>query len=140
MRRLFRVVARSNLHGSRQPFLISHRNTPEAIVDMMETTACHRVVTQEAVLPHVRKVQDILRAKGWDVIIDDLVPLPDLFPSLLPTSTGDSRHDVQPYPSPARPPNDNDVILIVHSSGSTGFPKPIPQKEVHLREWAKCSA
>lgn len=131
-------VIRSETHIFWQPFLISHRNSPEAIVDMMEKTGCHRVVTQESVLPHVRRVQDILSAKGWDVTVDDLVPLHDLFPSLL-RSQDDGAHDAQPYLPPARPPQEDDVVYILHSSGSTGFPKPIPQKQVHVREWAACS-
>jgi acyl-CoA synthetase (AMP-forming)/AMP-acid ligase II len=40
-----------------------------------------------------------------------------------------------PYPALQGPQGMDDVILYIHSSGSTGFPKPIPQTNTTVLHW-----
>ncbi|CCM02157.1 uncharacterized protein FIBRA_04235 [Fibroporia radiculosa] len=115
------------------PFLMSPRNSAPAIASMMERTGCHRVVTQPAFASLADAIQTELPPM-YSVQLDDLPVLADIFPSLL-SSYDPSRSLVKPYPRPKNAPLPSDVVLYLHSSGSTGHPKPIPQTNTTLLHW-----
>ncbi|KAF8834980.1 acetyl-CoA synthetase-like protein, partial [Paxillus ammoniavirescens] len=107
--------------GGLVPFLVSPRNSAAAVADMMKKTNCSRIVT----LDHAHHgLIDGIREELPDreLIIDELPPLTYAFPKLGNESESDP---FDPYPAaPSRPDLDRPAIYI-HSSGSTGFPKPI---------------
>jgi hypothetical protein len=104
-----------------QPFLVSPRNSAAAVADMMKKTNCSRIVT----LDHAHHgLIDGIREEIPDreLIIEGLPTLIYAFPRLGYETESDPFY---PYPAaPSRPDLDRPAIYI-HSSGSTGFPKPI---------------
>ncbi|KAF9223056.1 putative nonribosomal peptide synthetase [Gyrodon lividus] len=87
---------------------------------MMKKTNCSRIVTlhhaHESLIDGIRG-----EVSGGELIFDELPTLGYAFPKLGNEVESDPFH---PYPSGLRPDLDNPAIYI-HSSGSTGFPKPI---------------
>ncbi|KAF9223042.1 putative aminoadipate reductase [Gyrodon lividus] len=102
------------------PFLVSPRNSAAAVADMMKKTNCSRIVTlhyaHESLIDGIRR-----EVSGGELIFDELPTLGYAFPKLGNEAESDP---FDPYPSGLRPDLDNPAIYI-HSSGSTGFPKPI---------------
>ncbi|KAF9238227.1 acetyl-CoA synthetase-like protein [Melanogaster broomeanus] len=102
------------------PFLVSPRNSAAAVADMMKKTNCSRIVTlHHAHRNLMESIQEEISVH--DLIFDELPTLPYAFPKL--------GHEVEsdpfdPYPPVPRPDLDKPAIYV-HSSGSTGFPKPI---------------
>lgn len=113
---------------------MSPRNSPEAVVNMLEKTNCHRIVVSPFVAPLVSAIQKILVSKNYEIKIDQLPTIRSVFPTLYPDAV-DS--EVSEYPASTKPSSPNDVTLILHSSGSTGFPKPIPQTNKTMLQWCQ---
>ncbi|CAL1703594.1 unnamed protein product [Somion occarium] len=116
------------------PFPMSPRNSPEAVVNMLEKTNCHRIITSPLVAPVTSAVQTLLAAKNYDLKVIELPSLRSTFPSLF-SKDGEVLLEVALYPPTKKTPNPDDVVLILHSSGSTGFPKPIPQTQKTVLQW-----
>jgi acyl-coenzyme A synthetase/AMP-(fatty) acid ligase len=105
----------------RQPFLVSPRNSAAAVVDMMKKTNCSRIIT----LHHAHHgLIDGIREEvpGREIIIDELPTLTYAFPKLGNEAESDP---FDPYPAAASRPGLDRPAIYIHSSGSTGFPKPI---------------
>lgn len=64
--------------------------------------------------------------------IEEMPSLSEIFPKL-----GEERldDDFEAYPAGSRPSLDN-VMMYLHSSGSTGFPKTVPQTFRSMVQWA----
>ncbi|CAL1703601.1 unnamed protein product [Somion occarium] len=116
------------------PFPMSVRNSPEAICSMLENSSCHRVITQPFLVPLVSAVQAQLAAKNFTLKIDDLPDVHSIFPTIRPNAP--AAVDVPAYPPSDRKPEPNDVLLYLHSSGSTGHPRPVPQTQKIMLQWA----
>ncbi|KAF7360648.1 General substrate transporter [Mycena venus] len=103
------------------PFPISPRNSPAAVVNLLRKTSCHRIVstcvTLDALLevPSVSQVYPNLGAESADCTFE-------------------------PYLASANRPELDDVCLYLHSSGSTGFPKAIPETHRVLWQWSTLTA
>ncbi|KAG2369146.1 hypothetical protein BDR07DRAFT_1477459 [Suillus spraguei] len=65
--------------------------------------------------------------------IDEIPALKHLYPSLVSGTQNEAA--IVPYPSPGLPLSENDVLFYLHSSGSTGFPKPIPISNLTAIHW-----
>ncbi|KIJ59318.1 hypothetical protein HYDPIDRAFT_118655 [Hydnomerulius pinastri MD-312] len=104
------------------PFLVSPRNSPAAVADMMKKTNCSRIVTlhhaHQRLIDGIR--QETLHAQ---LTVDELPTLAFAFPHL---GHEVESHPFVPYPPPTSRPDVNKPAIYIHSSGSTGFPKPIP--------------
>lgn len=71
----------------------------------------------------------MLTAKGYPLDVLEMPGLYDAFPLLQTGANGhpvNGAHSVEPYPPPHEKPKMEDIMLYIHSSGSTGLPKPIP--------------
>ncbi|KAF9238231.1 putative nonribosomal peptide synthetase, partial [Melanogaster broomeanus] len=109
---------------------VSPRNSAAAVADMMQKTNCSRIVT----LHHAhRSLMEAIREEisVYNLIFDELPTLAYAFPKL--------GHEVEsdpfdPYPPLLRPDLDKPAIYI-HSSGSTGFPKPIAHSYIVQIHW-----
>ncbi|KAF9235375.1 putative nonribosomal peptide synthetase [Melanogaster broomeanus] len=114
----------------RQPFLVSPRNSAAAVADMIKKTNCSRIVT----LHHAhRSLMEGIREEisDHDLIFDELPTLAYAFPNLGNEVKSDP---FDPYPPVSRQDLDKPAIYL-HSSGSTGFPKPIAHSykvQIHL--------
>ncbi|KZT25929.1 acetyl-CoA synthetase-like protein [Neolentinus lepideus HHB14362 ss-1] len=71
-------------------------------------------------------------AKGYDLEIIEIPAFTDAFP-LLGKETSDDHFE--PFELKDWSPNFDDPILYLHSSGSTGFPKPIMQTHRTVLHW-----
>lgn len=114
---------------------MSPKNSVPAIVNMLEKTSCHRIITQPPFAPILSAVESTLKQKQFTLTTEQLPALPQIFPQF---GDGSLAREFKPFPAPEKPHNMDDVVLYLHSSGSTGFPKPIAQKQRTVLEWC-CS-
>lgn len=113
---------------------MSAKSSPEAVAHMLKTTNCHRIIMQPALSALTGAVQSTLANEEYVV---DLVELPDLyeiFPSLGPAKNIDETA-FTPYPLPEKPRQPDDLVIYIHSSGSTGLPKSIGWTEKIFLHW-----
>ena len=110
---------------------MSPKNSTQAVVHMMKKTSCHRIISQEMFIPLVTSVKAELSDTGWNIVYTELPSLSSIFPTL----GGSIDTKVTPFPPPAQPHKKDDIVFYLHSSGSTGFPKPIAQRQVNILQW-----
>lgn len=113
---------------------MSPKNTAEAVINMVQKTSCTRIISQEAFAPVIKEIEVELRKKGTKLQYDELPALPKIWPQF----GGNLDETVEPFPAPTKPHSKEDIVLYLHSSGSTGLPKPIPQSQVAVLQW--CSS
>ncbi|KIP04467.1 hypothetical protein PHLGIDRAFT_193243, partial [Phlebiopsis gigantea 11061_1 CR5-6] len=118
------------------PFPMSPKNSVPAFVKMLQATSCHRVITQPMFTPLVDSVRAQLKEKQHDLIVEELPSLHDVFTGVFDFGEASS---VEPFLGPASPHSAEDIVLYLHSSGSTGFPKAIPLRQNFLLELIKTS-
>lgn len=114
---------------------MSPRNAAAAIIKMMKETNCHRLLTTYQTLrPLVDEINNTLKSTepSFELLVDEVPPLFDIFPKLGKETAEDPFVE---YPTGPRLPLD-DVLLYLHSSGSTGFPKTITQTFRTMLHWA----
>ncbi|KAJ3740213.1 putative aminoadipate reductase [Lentinula detonsa] len=105
------------------PLLISPRNTPAAVVNLLVKTGAHRILTTSVTLQELlQNIKKELTSNNptYDVTFEEVPGLNDLYPKLGGEVSSDS---FEAYSS--SDPGPDDIAIILHSSGSTGFPKPI---------------
>lgn len=98
---------------------------------MLKQTSCHRIISQQALSPLLSTVENELEEEGYVLEVDELPGLDEIFPVIYDECASD---DYEPYPPSQVPYNPTDVAFYAHSSGSTGFPKSIPQRHENLLE------
>ena len=103
---------------------------------MLQKTHCHRLVASKFTDPLSTGVQKALVAKGYILDLMRLPSIRSIFPGLYSTPP-DVTYDATPYPAHVALQKPDDVVLIIHSSGSTGIPKPIPQTHKILLQWCR---
>jgi acyl-coenzyme A synthetase/AMP-(fatty) acid ligase len=117
---------------------MSPKLSAEAVAQLMQRTGSHRIITQTAFAPIVKAVQSQLAAENHTVEAEDLIPIERAFPALKSDST-DSDLTTGPYPSAPSEPAMDDIVIYIHSSGSTGFPKPVKLTRRIQLQWATSS-
>jgi acyl-CoA synthetase (AMP-forming)/AMP-acid ligase II len=107
-----------------QALIISPRNSSTAICHMLRTASSHRlIVTNSSLGSLVNDVQEEMSLLGHAIELQELPRLPDIYPHLAQESKSDAFQPVSPSAHVKSP---NDIVLYLHSSGSTGLPKLIP--------------
>ncbi|KAF9062745.1 hypothetical protein BDP27DRAFT_1427576 [Rhodocollybia butyracea] len=107
------------------PFPISPRNAPMALLHLIRKTSAHRVLMTQTTL---RGVVDGLKAEIqmtdpiYVLSIEEVPSLQQVYPCLGQETAQDPFEPIKAIVSP----KDSDKALYLHSSGSTGLPKPIP--------------
>jgi acyl-coenzyme A synthetase/AMP-(fatty) acid ligase len=107
---------------------MSHRNSAAAVVNMLLKTECHRLLTTpkgENIITDA--LMDEIRGEcppEFTLSIED-IPRPDYIFPQLGNEFRNKKNGFEAYPSKKRLLDD--VAVYLHSSGSTGFPKPVPQ-------------
>ncbi|RDB20302.1 Non-canonical non-ribosomal peptide synthetase FUB8 [Hypsizygus marmoreus] len=133
---LYQAITAGLIVAGLVPFPISPRNSPAAVVNLLQKTSCHRLIaTQVTLKPLIDGVNAHIAAEDPDftLLIEEIPSLTTSYPKLGREKSEDT---FQPYPPPTSHPSVNDVSMYLHSSGSTGFPKAIPQTHLALVHWA----
>ncbi|KAF8054252.1 putative aminoadipate reductase [Lyophyllum atratum] len=118
------------------PFPISPRNTPAAVAHLLQKTSCHRLITTQTTLRTLLSgVQAELASSdpAFPLQIEEIPSLAEIYPKLGRETAQDP---FERYPPPATRPPLSDTAMILHSSGSTGFPKAISQTHLIISHWA----
>lgn len=113
---------------------MSIRNSPEAICNMLEKTNCRRIISQPSLNRLIYVVKTQMTNNGVSLRVDNLPSLRSIYPKLDPDGQA-AAETVDPYPLSEKPIKPDDIRIYIHSSGSTGFPKPIPQTEKITLQW-----
>ncbi|KAJ7622608.1 putative aminoadipate reductase [Mycena polygramma] len=133
---VYQTIVAGCIKAGLVPFQISHRNSEAAIVHLLSGSGAHHIVTTRGPLGHlVDTVAADLSAlnPSHELTIHEIPLLGQLYPQL---GHETSEHRFVPYPAPGiRTPLDN-VAMYLHSSGSTGFPKCIPETHRNLIHYA----
>ncbi|KAJ7056386.1 putative aminoadipate reductase [Mycena amicta] len=104
------------------PFPLSHRNSELALIHLLETTNVHRILTTRGSL--VQSIDSLTGQRStWDLSLEDIPTLAQMYPLLGRETSQDA---FTPYPQPTDKPSLEEPAFYLHSSGSTGLPKPIP--------------
>ncbi|KAJ7760072.1 putative aminoadipate reductase [Mycena maculata] len=114
------------------PFPISNRNSATAVLHLLNTTDSHRLLmTKGSLSSLVDSVSADLVAMSplYELSIQEIPLLGQIYPHL---GHETAEHAFVPYPSPATRAKLDAVAMYLHSSGSTGLPKPIPQTHRNL--------
>ncbi|EKM50221.1 uncharacterized protein PHACADRAFT_153694 [Phanerochaete carnosa HHB-10118-sp] len=111
------------------PFPMSPRNSAPAIVSMLKRTSCHRMICQPSLDPLLANIQSELECDKHALQVDALPELEDIFPYLSGKSASEP---CKPYPPGNKTFSADDTVFYLHSSGSTGFPKPVPQRQAAM--------
>jgi long-subunit acyl-CoA synthetase (AMP-forming) len=98
---------------------------------MLQKTSCSHVVSQSTFAAIIDAVQLGMSEKQLSLQYDELPSLPRIFPQF----GGDPTEPVEPFPPQTKPPMKDDIVLYLHSSGSTGLPKPIAQRQIAVLQW-----
>ncbi|KAJ6480154.1 putative aminoadipate reductase [Mycena sanguinolenta] len=117
------------------PFPISPRNSPAAVVNLLQKTSCHRILSTCAKLDALLvEVKEELAQVDPDfpLTIGEIPSVSQIYP-YLGAESPQSAFD--PYPLGTRPAWDA-VCIYLHSSGSTGFPKAIPETNRVIWQWS----
>ncbi|KAF8655498.1 hypothetical protein AX16_003028 [Volvariella volvacea WC 439] len=124
------------------PFPMSPRNSPAAIVNLLQKTNCHRILTTKSTLQALMdEVVAHLSANdpSFKLTIDESPSVLQIYPQLQEKSGGQPKARVR-YPRRATPPDMRAPCIYLHSSGSTGFPKAIPWSHRILDLWSNMPA
>lgn len=107
----------------------------------MKKTGAHRILgTQSTLRELFGNIKAELLASSYDepsydITFEEIPRLEQLFPKLGNETEKDS---FVAYPAAASYPSLDDLVIILHSSGSTGLPKPIPFTHLFLlKNWVQ---
>jgi acyl-CoA synthetase (AMP-forming)/AMP-acid ligase II len=113
---------------------MSTRNSSAAVNSMLRKLSVHQLVVTAA------SMQSLLEEVGLELVIDnyhlDVIELPSLaeiYPQLAKETQTDP---FIPVPAVEAKSFDDRTVIYLHSSGSTGFPKPIPWTNAFIRSLA----
>jgi acyl-CoA synthetase (AMP-forming)/AMP-acid ligase II len=114
---------------------MSPRNSAAGIFQLLRASSCHRIVATCVTLAPVlaglqQHIADV--EPNFALDIEEIPSLAQTYPNL-GAETPDC--SFQPYSTQGSASID-DIALYMHSSGSSGLPKAIPQTHRALMEWA----
>lgn len=99
---------------------------------MLQKTSCHRILTTGASLsPLMAEIRSIID-KDYALSMEEIPTLAQIYPRLGCETVNDP-FVLYPVPNPLR--RLDDIVMYIHSSGSTGFPKPIKETNEIMLEW-----
>ncbi|KAJ6578491.1 acetyl-CoA synthetase-like protein [Mycena capillaripes] len=133
---IYQTIVAGCIQAGLVPFPISHRNSAPAIFHLLTNTDSHRLLTTKVSLGHLVEVvsPDLsVMSPPYDLSIEEIPLLGQIYPYLGHETTKDA---FTPYLSPIARTGLDDVAMYLHSSGSTGFPKCIPETHRNLIHYA----
>jgi acyl-coenzyme A synthetase/AMP-(fatty) acid ligase len=118
-----------------QPFPMSPRNSAPAVASMVQKTSCHRILVSSSTLPDAL-LSNIRRElpEGFLLDVMETPPFFSIYPFL---GTEKETDQFEAFYSCSNQRSMDDIALYLHSSGSTGFPKPIPETFKCIKSFAE---
>lgn len=117
---VYQTVVMGCIRAGLAPFVISPRLPANSIVHLLRKTNCTQILTTSATLATL--VHDVRDAyTNVSLNVEEMPTLSEIYPRL---GTEKSSDPFQPFFFYKKPPMDS-VLMILHSSGSTGLPKAI---------------
>ncbi|KAJ6492294.1 putative aminoadipate reductase [Mycena sanguinolenta] len=136
---LYHVVLVGLMTAKLIPFPISPRNSPAGIFGLLRASSCHRILaTCTTLAPLITAIQQHIAEvdPSFALNVEEIPLLSEVYPNLGAETT---ECFFQPYlpsnQSLTSSPDDSDIALYMHSSGSTGFPKAIAHTHRALMGW-----
>ncbi|KAJ7488851.1 putative aminoadipate reductase [Mycena latifolia] len=129
---LYQTLVAGCIKAGIVPFPISHRNSAAATLHLLKSTGSHRLLTTKGSLSHLVDAvasELSLQSPPYELSIEEIPLIRQIYPHLGHETIDDG---FVPYPGPATRPSFDELALYLHSSGSTGFPKPIPETHKNL--------
>ncbi|KAJ7656834.1 putative aminoadipate reductase, partial [Mycena polygramma] len=133
---IYQTIVAGCIEAGLVPFQISPRNSEAAIVHLLSTSGAHRLLTTKSSLGRlVDTVAEHLSAliPPHELTIEEIPLLGQLYPHLGHETSKDA---FVRYPAPGTRTSLDNVAMYLHSSGSTGFPKCIPETHRNLIHYA----
>ncbi|KAJ6487136.1 putative aminoadipate reductase [Mycena vitilis] len=133
---VYQTIVAGCIKAGLVPFQISPRNSEAAVLHLLSNSGAHRVLATMGSLGHL---VDAVAADAsamnpaYELTIEEVPLLGQLYPRLGRETTEDT---FVPYPSPSTPIELDNVLMYLHSSGSTGFPKRIPETNRNIIHYA----
>ncbi|KAG2060872.1 putative aminoadipate reductase [Suillus hirtellus] len=133
---LYQTVFMGTIFAGLIPFPMSPRNSAAAVTNMMQKTKCCRLITTQhslaSLIDGVKAGFVSHDTQTSQLQIDEIPALKHLYPAL---AGGTPDEDIVPHSSLGLPWSKHEVLFYLHSSGSTGFPKPIPISNSTVIHW-----
>ncbi|KAI4521215.1 acetyl-CoA synthetase-like protein [Schizophyllum commune Loenen D] len=131
---LYQAVNIGLMKAGLVPFPISPRLSAPAVANLLRASNCHRVVaTRQTLRALIAAVKGELGLE-YALKVDEVPALDVVYPRLAREQVAD---DFKPYPKPSVESKLDDMLLYLHSSGSTGFPKAIPHTRASMAGWSR---
>nr|GAT45909.1 acetyl-CoA synthetase-like protein [Mycena chlorophos] len=114
------------------PFPISHRNSNAAFIHLLTTSQIHRLLTTRGSLARlVEGLTADLTAQhpAYELFIEEIPLVSTIYPFI---GNETPKDPFTPYPSAGSRAAPHSTALYLHSSGSTGLPKPIPLSHLSI--------
>ncbi|EKM51563.1 uncharacterized protein PHACADRAFT_212203 [Phanerochaete carnosa HHB-10118-sp] len=129
---LYAAVVLGVLRAGLVPYVISPRNSAQAICQLLDATSSKCVISQASLVTLVSHIRADRDAKDLPLDVREMPALSVLFPAL-----SDSVEDgLTPFQSDT-PADIHGTAMFLHSSGSTGFPKTILFTHYQLLKWSR---
>ncbi|KAF9463989.1 putative nonribosomal peptide synthetase [Collybia nuda] len=115
------------------PFPISPRLSPPAVAHLLKKTSCHRLIaTQDTLRGLISGVKAELAKDDaqFELSVEEVPNIRQVFPKLGAEVADDPFERYPTLPVSIELP-----VMYLHSSGSTGFPKPVPLTHQAFLDW-----
>ncbi|KAG1835273.1 putative aminoadipate reductase [Suillus variegatus] len=133
---LYQTIFMGIIFAGLIPFPMSPRNSAAAVTNMMQKTRCCRLITTQhslaSLIDGVKAGFVSHDTQTSQLQIDEIPALKHLYPAL---AGGTPDENIVPHSSLGLPWSKHEVLFYLHSSGSTGFPKPIPISNLTAIHW-----
>ncbi|KAJ7683143.1 hypothetical protein B0H17DRAFT_1205376 [Mycena rosella] len=137
---LYQTIVAGCIKAGIVPFPISHRNSAAAVLHLLKNTDSHRLLTTKGSLAHLVdsvSADSSTQSPPYELSIEEFPLLGQVYPHL---GHETKENAFVAYPdSTTRTPLDS-VAMYLHSSGSTGFPKCIPESHRTLIHYGALEA
>ncbi|KAI6017888.1 hypothetical protein EDC04DRAFT_2607953 [Pisolithus marmoratus] len=122
---LYQALFMGIIYAGLIPLPVSPRNSSAAIISLLKATKARRLIATQGslggLISGVKRKLAALGDKAYDLQIDEPPTLATVYPYM---SEETIHSPFVPYPKGEI--NNDDIMFYIHSSGSTGFPKPVP--------------